>query len=1016
MRTLEADCGSILAATILHDTTEALDTNCEEQKIHSAPDHLAHLRIPLEDIESATNYFHDKNVIGKGGFGKRYKGQLLWSDELIDINARRLINKEWNKKEQQFWMEIAMLSSLKHKNVVSIVGFCNEVGAETIIYKHESRGRLKTYLSDPKLLTWVKRLEICVGVAHALRYIHYDEPRDFSVIHGKISSYTVQLNNDWEPKLSDFQHSMKIKASERHHSFPTDSVWSRSGYTDPTCLETNIVNQNSDIYSFGIVLFELLCGRKSVSVDQDNKYLVPLSIFHYREKILDDIIDPDLRKQMDPRSLNILVETAYRCLNEEQSQRPNMDQIVTRLEKALELQLECENAEHSSVVDEVGGTSSSHEEGSASHSTSTGIEYQFSKNTMSSLKYLSHSQLSYEDIRSATNYWARENIINQKTVERVYQGHMLHFGQFMDIVARRIYPKFQKDMSKKFRMEKLMLSSLNHTNLVSAIGFPNKNNHMLIVYKKEANGSLNTYLSDQTLTWTQRLKICLGVANALSYIHYDAGRDFSVIHCNIRSSKILLDDKWEPKLSGFQLALKNTVPRRHRLLLTRDVTENVYVDPKYKKTGGMTHKSDVYSFGVVLLEILCGRSAVFLYEKLGEGLLSKLVKSNLDDMIDPHLRKQIHPESLKLFSETAYCCVKEERADRPYIDQVVKTLEKAFELQWKHENPEPPRNAVGGASYNHLKGKNLEHLKIPLNDINQATNDFDEAQCIGSGGFGKVYKADLEHFDSNISSSIEDVSKCDLPRKRSTIGVKHEEIGKLKEVQQVLKSDFNVGQAQQLPTNFEEIFKISRNYDDLFWLGEVEGKKLLVLSAKAALYKFSNVDIFTSKPPAESRFQEVIELLPQQVFHLKCTIKSQMLSPVTEYVCYLVFKLSEKFQGLHCPVEVQDVLHKENNEAEFVYFITPSPLNTNDITRVPKQREDGWMEIQLWKFNSTHEFKDDSLSMNMKFTTHQGTMSGLVVCGLEFRPMFSGNSDDIQRQREKKNMLQDEVLKATHSA
>ncbi|GKE93950.1 kinase-like domain, phloem protein 2-like protein, partial [Tanacetum coccineum] len=196
---------------------------------HSAPNHLAHLRIPFEDIESATNFFAQENVIGEGGFGKRYKGQLLWSGELIDINAWKLINKEWDEKEQQFWTEISMISSLQHKNVVSIVGFCNEVGAETIIYKHESRGWLKKYLSDPKLLTWVKRLEICVGVAHALRYIHYDEPRDFSVIHRNISSYTVKLNNDWEPKLSDFQHSMKIKASERDHSFPTDSVWSRKG-------------------------------------------------------------------------------------------------------------------------------------------------------------------------------------------------------------------------------------------------------------------------------------------------------------------------------------------------------------------------------------------------------------------------------------------------------------------------------------------------------------------------------------------------------------------------------------------------------------------------------------------------------------------------------------------------------------------------------------------------------------------------------------------------------------------
>ena len=84
--------------------------------------------------------------------------------------------------------------------------------------------------------------------------------------------------------------------------------------------------------------------------------------------------------------------------------------------------------------------------------------------------------------------------------------------------------------------------------------------------------------------------------------------------------------------------------------------------------------------------------------------------------------------------------------------------------------------------------------------------------------------------------------------------VKHEEIGKLKEVQQVLKSNFNVDQVQQLPTNFEEIFKICRNYDELFWLGEVNKKKLLVLSAKAVLYKFSNVDLFTPKPLDESRF------------------------------------------------------------------------------------------------------------------------------------------------------------------
>nr|GFB88114.1 protein kinase-like domain, phloem protein 2-like protein [Tanacetum cinerariifolium] len=253
------------------------------------------------------------------------------------------------------------------------------------------------------------------------------------------------------------------------------------------------------------------------------------------------------------------------------------------------------------------------------------------------------------------------------------------------------------------------------------------------------------------------------------YIHYDAARDFSVIHCNIRSSEILLDDKWEPKLSGFELSLKTTVARRHRLFLTRDVVENAYLDPKYEKTGYVTHKSDVYSFGVVLFEVLCGRSAVSPDEELGEGLLSQLAKSHLEDMIDPHLRKQMDAESLQIFSETAYCCVKEKRADRPYIDQVVKGLEKALKLQSIYENPEHP---IDSASSGLLKWKNLEHLKIGLNDIELATENFDDKYRIGSGAFGVVYMAQLEHFDSSSSSPIDRENKCGFPKKQSTVAIK----------------------------------------------------------------------------------------------------------------------------------------------------------------------------------------------------------------------------------------------------
>nr|GEY43284.1 protein kinase-like domain, phloem protein 2-like protein [Tanacetum cinerariifolium] len=451
---------------------KALELARENRPIHSAPNHLAHLRIPLEDIESATNYFDKKSVIDEGGFGKRYKGQLLWSGELIDITAWRLINEDWDDEiEQQFCTEISMLSSLKHNNIVSIVGFCNEVGAATVIYKH-SMGRLVNYLSDATLLTWVDRLKICIGIAHALSYIHYDETRDFNVIHQNISSYTVRLNNDREPK----------------------------------------------------------------------------------EKTLDGIIDPDLWKQMETRSLNILAETSYGCVNEERSQHPNIDEIVTRLEKALELR--------------------------ESHVT---------KKTKSFLKDVSHLKLSFKELQLATNNFDKENMLDEKGW--ICKGRLLRSEQLIDIVVKGYQSNSEKDDSKMFRVELSMLS----------------------------------------------------------------------------------------------------IARRLRLLLTRDIVKNAYLDPKYNKTGGVTHKSDVYSFGVVLFEVLCGKSANNEKDEdedeLREGLLSQLHKSHLDEMIMSQLRKQIDPESFKIFSDTAYWCIKEDRADRPYIDQVVKKLEKALEHQWKHENP-----------------------------------------------------------------------------------------------------------------------------------------------------------------------------------------------------------------------------------------------------------------------------------------------------------------------------------------
>ncbi|MFS7989899.1 putative protein kinase RLK-Pelle-CrRLK1L-1 family [Helianthus anomalus] len=134
-----------------------------------------HLKMSLRDIQSATKHFADENIVGQDGFGNEYKGQLLLSSgQLIDILARRLDTKIIGFGIEEFQKETMMLASLKHPNLVSIVGFCDE---KIIINKYQANGSLAQYLSDP--VTWTQRLQICIGIGRAHSYIHYDKKTQF---------------------------------------------------------------------------------------------------------------------------------------------------------------------------------------------------------------------------------------------------------------------------------------------------------------------------------------------------------------------------------------------------------------------------------------------------------------------------------------------------------------------------------------------------------------------------------------------------------------------------------------------------------------------------------------------------------------------------------------------------------------------------------------------------------------------------------------------------------------------
>ncbi|KAK1415587.1 hypothetical protein QVD17_31370 [Tagetes erecta] len=203
--------------------------------------------------------------------------------------------------------------------------------------------------------------------------------------------------------------------------------------------------------------------------------------------------------------------------------------------------------------------------------------------------------------------------------------------------------------------------------------------------------SLDKYLHKPTLTWVMRLNICIEVASALYFLHGGFGRRAKVIHRDIKTPNILLNDVWKAKLADFGLALISPISKETNYVIDYMCGTPGYVDPVYKKSRILTMESDVYSFGVVLFEILCGRSTFAIYNHEGrylpEYIKSYFKEEKHNEVVFEKIRKDIEPKSLKIFQKIAYQCLDDERDNRPTIKEVLAELTKASIIQVKMIKP-----------------------------------------------------------------------------------------------------------------------------------------------------------------------------------------------------------------------------------------------------------------------------------------------------------------------------------------
>ncbi|KAH1082369.1 hypothetical protein J1N35_022130 [Gossypium stocksii] len=293
------------------------------------------LRIHFAEIQQATQDFDSKCFVGEGGFGKVYEGTLR--GKKVAVKRREPGHKQGLA---EFQTEIMVLSQARHRNLVSLIGYCDEKSEMILVYEFMEKGNLKDNLYDKdgcskqNGLSWEKRLEICIDSATALHHLHTGSA--VKIIHRDVKSTNILLDKNYTAKVSDFGIS---KSRSPDHALDNTGVKGSIGYIDPDYFMSLELKEKSNVYSFGVVLLEVLCARPAIinSPQKEEVNLADWGLHCLKKRQLEKIIDPFLVDKINSNSLRKFGEVVQKCLEAKGSERPTMSDVIWDLKYALTL-------------------------------------------------------------------------------------------------------------------------------------------------------------------------------------------------------------------------------------------------------------------------------------------------------------------------------------------------------------------------------------------------------------------------------------------------------------------------------------------------------------------------------------------------------------------------------------------------------------------------------------------------------------------------------------------------------
>ncbi|XP_052189665.1 probable serine/threonine-protein kinase PBL8 isoform X2 [Diospyros lotus] len=285
------------------------------------------MQLSFSEIQVATNDFSGQNLLGEGGYGFVYKGKLK-NGQVIAAKVRKEASAQGFP---EFHSEVHVLRFARHQNIVMLLGYCCKENLNILVYEYICNKSLDWHLFDDteNVLEWQQRHGIAIGTAKGLRYLH-EECRGSPIIHRDMRPSNILLTHDFVPMLGDFG-----LAKWKTNDVPIRTrILGTFGYLAPEYAENGIVSPQTDVYSYGIVLIQLISGRRVVdSKREDQKQ----SLRQWAEPLIErlalhQLVDPRIGDSYDTYELYLMAKTAYLCVQSNPELRPSMGEVVRLLE------------------------------------------------------------------------------------------------------------------------------------------------------------------------------------------------------------------------------------------------------------------------------------------------------------------------------------------------------------------------------------------------------------------------------------------------------------------------------------------------------------------------------------------------------------------------------------------------------------------------------------------------------------------------------------------------------------